>query len=576
MLNPKDQNKASRLDLIPNMHRHHRFVFYYGLFLVTLAMIAPSLAGLATKQVFLPEQNEAFSHPTFIIYFISLLLISAMFFTLTGATFYRFWFRFLISIIVGILLLVLGWSVLTINLILPQVLFLIGFILWRGPQPITGDSTIKDMLIITFTLLSIWGITFAFGLRLSDMEMIVTAYIAIAQIIAITSFLPMPLLFISGLDLAHLTNQITERMTLFFHQKGNQVVLLTLLATSIVKVGFNLWKFEWNSISSLVLSGIFLLIFFGLAIYTPKTMLEFNPQFKHWIVLTVLILPLPLSVMVILIMFGIQLPIHSATTILTGAIGPICLLIACSLFFFKKRRPFSIMIALIGIWTMLTSSLTSLGKLVNGLTVEGLTLWSLDGVTAFIFILWGIWLLYQKKESPFASTALKFSFFLSCCLILDQLLNNQVAVAELYTVFQLLTFLVIRQFIIRPKLVWWIQALPWILVVILFAHNIWGEIFPEPVMNSIKIGILTIAMLWDIFTSEEKIRGTKIIRSHQPGLLFIYLGVVTWTIAQVVFAKSGKGATAIEWEPVLLFGFLTIGIPWVLYSFLKVIKMQYS
>gem|GEM_PF-4377325 len=74
--------------------------------------------------------------------------------------------------------------------------------------------------------------------------------------------------------------------------------------------------------------------------------------------------------------------------------------------------------------------------------------------------------------------------------------------------------------------------------------------------------------------SEEKIRGEKSIGPNQPGLLFLYLGVVTWTVVQVVYAKTTNGAAVLEWEPILLFGFLIVGIPWVLYLILREIKTK--
>jgi hypothetical protein len=78
--------------------------------------------------------------------------------------------------------------------------------------------------------------------------------------------------------------------------------------------------------------------------------------------------------------------------------------------------------------------------------------------------------------------------------------------------------------------------------------------------------------LWDILMSEEKIRGEKVIGPKRPGLLFIYLGYVIWTLAQVIYAKTGKGWAVFEWESMMLFGFLFIGIPWVMYLLVKEVK----
>jgi hypothetical protein len=64
----------------------------------------------------------------------------------------------------------------------------------------------------------------------------------------------------------------------------------------------------------------------------------------------------------------------------------------------------------------------------------------------------------------------------------------------------------------------------------------------------------------------------KVIGPQQPGLLFIYLGYVIWIVVQVVYAKSGKGAALFDWEPILITGYLFIGIPWVLYLLLRKVK----
>jgi hypothetical protein len=40
----------------------------------------------------------------------------------------------------------------------------------------------------------------------------------------------------------------------------------------------------------------------------------------------------------------------------------------------------------------------------------------------------------------------------------------------------------------------------------------------------------------------------------------------------VIYAKTGKGSAVLEWEPMLLFGFLFIGIPWVMYLLVKEAK----
>ena len=572
MKNKSDHTTPFRPNLLAALQLHHKYLFLFGLTLVILAMLTPAFSGLLKKQIILPYSNGMFSHPPFIIIFVALLLLSAMTFALIGASHGNFLTRFVTISIVVILLLFFGDRLLAANFILLPVFFVMGYLLWRGSNPIPGHPTLKDILIIFFSILIIWVIAYVVGIIFFDMGVMVTMYLGISQLVGFAAFLPMPLIILSGVDLANVTDKVVEKISIFSNRWGNHMVLTILLATSIVKLGFNLWKIEWHSISSIIFSIIFLVIVMTLVKYTPKQLLEFKPRFKDWIILTAMIQPVPLGIAMILIMIGFPIPIDSGSNLLTVAIGPISLVLAGILFFFQKIRPFSIFITIMGVWIMLTFSLKMTGSLLFDTTFDGLTLWGLDGVTAFIFIIWSAVLLYQRKTSALVPTALKFSIFLSCCFVINQLLTNQVAIAELYTLSQVLTFLVVHQFIARPKQAWWSQALPWLLVVIMFAHNVWSGVFPNGVMSTIKIGILTIAMLWDILMSEEKIRGEKVIGPKRPGLLFIYLGYVIWTLAQVIYAKTGKGSAVFEWEPMLLFGFLFIGIPWVMYLMVKEVK----
>ena len=170
---------------------------------------------------------------------------------------------------------------------------------------------------------------------------------------------------------------------------------------------------------------------------------------------------------------------------------------------------------------MITFSFAPLCKLIFGITVDGLNLWYLDGIAAIIFILWSIGLLYQRKSSILLSTALKFSLFLSGCFMLDQMLNQKFVIAELYTVFQVLTYLAIHQLIVRPKQLRWSQVLLWLVVIVLLIHSLWIRIFPDEFINMITIMILIISMLWDVLIADEKITGNKIDGPDRLGILFL-------------------------------------------------------
>ena len=340
------------------------------------------------------------------------------------------------------------------------------------------------------------------------------------------------------------------------------------------KVGFLIWRGGWSSLGSWIVTGIFLLCITCIILFTPKQLLSFKPQFKHWLFLTGFIFPIPIGAIILFVMFGGHVSIDTVGSTLIGGIGPIGLILAGVLAFFPKKRPFSIFITLMAIWALLTFSFAPLGQLVYGLTVEGLNIWDLDGMTAIIFILWSIWLHYQRKSSILLFTALKFSLFLSGCFMLDQMLNHNFVIAELYSVFQALTYLAIHQVIIRPKGLRWSQVFLWLVVIVLFIHSLWIKIFPDEFIKTITIVILMISMIWSVIIADEQITGKKINGPDRLSLLFLNLGVAMWTMAQIVFAKTGKGTSVLEWEHFLLLGLLVIGVPWVIYNFIFEIKAK--
>jgi len=565
-------NNGFRANFLLTLHRHLQWLFFYGLIQIGVAVIISSIQWNTKNQIFLPETNEVFSHPPLIILFITLLLINAMVFAIIAATHGAFWFRFIITSIVALLLLIFGWRIGAFTFIVLPVCLMGSYVLWRGSRPIPGHPTIKDILIFYVLILAGWLLVVAFGIRLSNMPVIVTLYIGMSQLLVFASVLPIPQILISGIDLADLTMAGVERITAICARLGNKVVLITLLTTSVVKLGFIIWSGGLGSLSNWIIAAIFSICFIGLVFFTPKRLLDFKPRFKHWLFLSGFIFPLPIAVLLTFIMLGGHISTAIVGSFLIGAIGPIGLIIAGVLAFFPKHRPFSIFTTLMAIWGLLTFSLTPLCKLLLGIEVAGLNIWYLDGLAAILFIIWSICLLYQQKSSLHISIALKFSLFLSGCFMLDQMLNHKVVIAELYTVFQALTYLAIHQFIVRPKQLRWSQVISWLIVLILLIHSLWIKILPDGIINMITVLILIISMLWDVLIADEKITGQKINGPERPGLLFLYLGVVTWTIAQIVFAKTGKGTAVLEWEPIILLGLIVIGIPWVFYNFLMEIK----
>jgi hypothetical protein len=565
--------KGFRSNFLNSLHRHHQVIFILGLFQIGVAVVLSSLSWKTKNHIILPETEEVYSHPPLMVIFMALLLINALVFALIGATHGSFWFRLIITSIVTIILLVFGWLIGAFTFLALPSLFTAGYVLWRGSRPMPGHPTIKDIFIIYAVMLTGWLLGVIFGIRLSDMTVVVTLYLGIAQILVFFSFLPIPQILMSGIDLANLIKNAVERVTSICERMGSQGILITLLATSIVKVGFIIWSGGLTSVSSWIVSGLFLLCFIGLVRFTPKSLLDFKPLFKHWLFLTGFLFPIPIATMILFLLLGVNVSTNFGS-ILMAQIGPIGLLLAGVLAFFPAKRPFSIFIMLMAIWGFFTFSLMPLSELIFGKTIIGLNLWYIDTIAAIAFIIWSIGLLYKRKTSPLITTALKFSLFFSGCFLLDQLLNDKVAVAELYSIFQVLTYLAIHQLIVRPKQLQWSQVLSWLIVIILIIHRLWFKILPDEFFNMITIAILILSMLWDVLIADEKITGQKQEGSNRLGLLFLYQGVVTWTVAQIVFAKTGKGTAVLEWEPILFFGLLSIGIPWVLYLFLNEIKTK--
>ncbi|MFJ5717602.1 hypothetical protein [Neobacillus sp. NPDC093127] len=556
------------------LNRHHQSLFLYGLIQIAAAVIISSLSWTTKEQLILPETKEVFSHPTLIVLFIAVLLINAMVFALIGATYGALWFRLGITSIVAILLLVFGWRIGAFSFIVLPVVFIVGYVIWRGSRPIADRPTVKDLVILYSIMIIGWFLVVVFGIRVKDMSIFVTLYFGISQLLVFASILPIPQILMSGVDLADLTHTVVERITSLCARMGNHGVIVALLATSMVKVGFIVWNGGLSSFSSWIMPGIFLLCFVCIVLFCPKQLLDFKPQFKHWLFLTGFIFPIPIGFFLIFVMLGGYVSTDSVGPLLIAGIGPIGLILSGVLAFFPKKRPFSIFIMLMAIWALLTFSFDPLCKLIFGTGMKGLNLWDLDGIAATFFILWSIWLLYQRKSSTLLATALKFSLFLSGCFLLDQMLNQQFAIAELYSVFQILTYLAIYQFIASPKHLRWSQVLLWLVSIVLLVHCIWIKIFPDGLINIIMIMILIVSMLWDVLIADEKITGKKVNGSYRLGLLFLYLGVATWTIAQIVFAKTGKGTAVLEWEPLLLLGLFVVGMPWVFYSFLIEIKTK--
>lgn len=571
--NPSPAGSSRPIHLL-SLDRHHRSLVLYGLIQAAAAMIVTYASGLTRERISLTltDGQEVVSHSPVIVLLIALLLISAMTYALAGATRGALWLRIPVAAIVSGLLLILGWGLGTLAWTALPAVLAFGYVLWRGFNPLPHHPDLKDLVIIATIVAAAWTLAVSLGLRPDGLGAIGSLYFGIAQLIAVASFLPMTLLLLSGLDLAELSKVAAGKISEACLRLGNRVVVMTLLLASAGKIAFYSWRGEWGSISSWLAMALFTAALIGLAVRASRHALEFTPQFKHWLALTGLVLTVPVGAILILIVGGGAINTEAVGPILLGSIGPLWLLFAAILAIRPGGRPFALFSALLGAWALLSIGLAPLSQLAFGRAVPGLGLRELDAGTAIFFLVWSVMLLVRGKSSPMAATALTATFFLSCGYVLDQLFNREVKVAEMYTVLQALSYLIVRQLITRTKKRVWLQILPWLIIIVMLVHSQLDSGFLDGVMQFIKIAIITVAVVWDMLMSEDRLGGAEQLGPDRPARLLLYLGFVTWSVAQLVFAEGGDGAAELEMEPLILFGFLIIGTPRVFHHFMAEIR----
>ncbi|TMV48040.1 hypothetical protein FE783_18950 [Paenibacillus mesophilus] len=571
--NPSPAGSSRPIHLL-SLDRHHRSLVLYGLIQAAAAMIVTYASGLTRERISLTliDGQEVVSHSPVIVLLIALLLMSAMTYALAGATRGALWLRIPVAAIVSCLMLVLGWGLGTLAWIAVPALLAFGYVLWRGFNPLPHHPGLKDLAIIAAIVAAAWTLAVAFGLRPEGLGAIGSLYLGIAQLIAVASFLPMTLLLLSGLDLAELSKVAAGKISEACSRLGNRVVVLTLLLASAGKIAFYCWRGEWGSISSWLAMALFTAALIGLTVRAPRHALEFTPQFKHWLALTGLVLTVPVGAILILIVGGGAIDTEAAGPLLLGSIGPLWLLFAAILAIRPGGRPFALFSALLGSWALLSIGLAPLSQLAFGSAVPGLGLRELDAGTAIFFLVWSVMLLVRGKSSPMAATALTATFFLSCGYVLDQLFNREVKVAEMYTVLQALSYSIVRQLMTRTKKRVWLQILPWLIIIVMLVHSQLDSGILDGVMQFIKISIITVAVVWDMLMSEDRLGGAEHLGPDRPARLLLYLGFVTWSVAQLVFAEGGDGAAELEMEPLILFGFLIIGTPRVFHHFMAELR----
>lgn len=570
--NPPAAGTSRPIQLL-SLNRRHRSLVLYGLVQAGAAMIVTATAGLTSERItlFLDDGRPLVSHSPAIAWTIALLLISAMTYALAGATRGPLWLRLLAATVVSGLLLLFGWGLGALPWVALPTAIAFAYPLWRGSHPVPDTPGWKDLFILAAIVSSAWCLAVAFGLRPEGYGVVGGLYFGAAQLLAFAAFLPMTLLLLSGLDLAELAKTAGGLLSDACSRASHWAVPLTLFGVSAAKAGFYVWRGEWGQPGSWNALALFAVVFVGITLRAPARWLAFTPQFKHWLVLTGIVLVVPVGAVAAIALGKGAIGTESAGPLLIGSLGPMWLAFAGLMALRPQGRPFALFTALLGSWVLLSIGLAPLSQLAFGRSLPGIGLRELDVGTALLFLTWSVVLLVRGKSSPLAPTALTVTFFLSCGFVLDQLLNRDIKVAELYTVLQALSFLIVRQVVARPKRAW-LRVLPWLVIAVMIVHSLWDSAIPDGAMQMVKFAILTIAVVWDMLMSEERLGGAERMGAERPARLFLYLGVLTWAIAQLVFAEGGEGAEEFEMEPLLLFGFLIIGTPRVFHLFMAEIR----
>ncbi|HET7560568.1 MAG TPA: hypothetical protein VFK80_11465 [Limnochordia bacterium] len=231
-------------------------------------------------------------------------------------------------------------------------------------------------------------------------------------------------------------------------------------------------------------------------------------------------------------------------------------------------RPFAVFTLLAGLWVTLSIGLQPLAERLWGVQATGLGLRHVDALSAVGFALFGGRLLVRRRRSHWVPLALTATLFLDAGYVLEQMLQAHVAVAELYVVLQAAGFLLVRQ-VAERRSFGWRRLAPWLVVAAVFLLSRLHGGLADALGQFVQTDVIAAAIIWDLLMSEERLGARRPGGSlSRPGRLLLYLGYVTWSVAQLVYAGTGAGTEALALEPVLALGFVVFGMPRVLHGFL--------
>lgn len=569
-----------------SLPRHHRRLLLYGIAQAAAATLVTGLGWLPLRRVALglPGQPPLFEHSPVFIVLTAVLLAAAAVYALVGATRAALWLRLLAALAVAGLLLDLGATLRVEGVVALPILAAVVYALWRGQPEDEARPFWSDVAVLGALVALVWVLCTFLSQRPPGLGPLGALYQGVAGLVTVASFLPVPLLLLSGLDLAELAQSLAQRLSAAVGGAAvgaaassasaadpaeGRRALLALLVLSAAKIAFYVWHDRPLRPDSGWLAVLaFLLACAAVYRFAPAEALEVEPRFGHWLGMAAVALLVPLGLAVVVLAGGQHQLIPRIGSITLAAVGPLWLAAAAALTLRTAYRPTALLFGFAGLWVTLSVGLAPLSQLATGHVWRGLAARDLDLWTAVAFTAWSGWLLAHRRGSRLAVPALAVSIFLDCGFVLDRLLNAQVEVAELYAAVQAALFLAAAGFggLTRRGPA---RAVPWAVAAALVAVAVLRPPLGASAEEVVIGAVLAMAILWDLLSSEHRMGGLHATRhAARPGRLMLYVAYATWVVAQLVFADTGSGDRVLALAPLFGLGYIIFGAPRVFLAFL--------
>ncbi|HET7560567.1 MAG TPA: hypothetical protein VFK80_11460 [Limnochordia bacterium] len=219
---------------------HHRWLVFYGLIQVAAAFLATLLVRLDPARISLelPGREEGLSHPVLVVWLVLVLATAALTYAAAGAARSAWWLRLAVALAVGGMLAQLAYAAGVSALAAPPIVVVLGLILWgrraesaRHPHPQLFGG-------IGLCIAVVWLLIAGFGLRPPEMGALGALYLALSVLTAGAAFVPVPILLLSGLDLAEAAEAWASRLSQWGGRLGEQAPAALLLVLAVLKLAF--------------------------------------------------------------------------------------------------------------------------------------------------------------------------------------------------------------------------------------------------------------------------------------------------------------------------------------------------